>query len=145
MSTRFAATRRHLSGFAFGSHESTSRCPRPHKVVCSLGSAIRERFAHCLRALARRDITVPIGIDKISAISLYEASSTSQSNITSRKAMGSCSIALRIVSERERSTSMDSALVEFTGKRGTTSPESSGTVEPRFASEHEVRKVFFKI
>ena len=115
------------------------------RLFVASGAQFESDSRTAFRSLARRDITVPIGIDKISAISRYEASSTSQSKMTSRKAMGSCSIATRIVSERERSTSMDSALVEFTGKSGTTSSESSGTVEPRFASEHEVRKVFFKI
>src|ERR1700739_2925244 len=45
------------------------------------------------RARATRDITVPIGISRTVAISLYFISSTSQSNRTSSNGAGSCSIA----------------------------------------------------
>src|SRR5467141_2205737 len=72
-------------------------CWRPATAACS-----------CLRARDSRDITVPMGMCAMSAISLYESPSISRSTKTSRNSTGSASTASfrsRCCAERSTSTS----------------------------------------
>jgi hypothetical protein len=98
-----------------------------------------------LLALARRDITVPIGIDSVSAISLYDISSTSHSNRTSWKIGGSSPIAHRIDCRSEYLTISNSALSELAGTFGKSSSELKGATTLARRFDREVAQMFLKI
>src|SRR5258707_13928463 len=62
-----------------------------------------------LRARASRDITVPIGTEAMSAISLYDSSSSSRMMMTSRYSNGSDSMQFRSVPNLASATKRASA------------------------------------
>src|SRR5438034_3059161 len=64
-----------------------------------------------LRARASRDITVPIGTEAVSAISLYDSSSSSRMMMTSRYSSGSDSMQFRKIPNLASSTKPASAFV----------------------------------
>jgi hypothetical protein len=89
-----------------------------------------EVFASAIRtallAFGKRDITVPTEIDSACAVSWYDMSSTSHSNMTSWRSGGSSSIALRTKWGSEYLTGTGSDVCEFGGGVGKSSWELKG-------------------
>ena len=71
---------------------------RGRRVTSGTYSALSRASRSIARLRARRDITVPIGVPTMSAISRYDISSTSRSTITSRKVSGSAASSRQILS-----------------------------------------------
>src|SRR5258708_10823297 len=77
-----------------------------------LGYLFIREVTHCsrrLRARASRDITVPIGTEAVSAMSLYDSSSSSRIMITSRYSNGSDSMQFRNIPNLASATKRASA------------------------------------
>src|ERR1700690_1406854 len=108
-------------------------------VICRL---LRNAFL----ARDNRDITVPTGMERVSAISWYDISSRSHRRRISRKWTGNSSIARCSSSRFERSTRSVSGVLPSTGNSGgSSSSESRDRVIFAFNLVRDVKNVFRKI